>query len=208
MSTTLAIRKKVAYCLAFDIVRLSADEYWPAPESKDSVELFSMLRLEGFAAAYHTGFAQKLVIVGGEESRYPGEGVVRSVEIEKMLVKQHGVDPGCCEYEISKQNTRGNIQEIKKQMKLGRVSIDHACVVSSYYHLARASALMWEEDLRLPLYPAESLLLIKEPGRLYGLMAEFDGSPFAIRAIQEIVGITDLIRGTSVPQQPAIAASA
>ena len=59
--------------LAFDVIKDKTRKSGFAPAQTDlgsGKNLFGLARLEGFAAIAKLGFAQKIVVIGGNEGRY------------------------------------------------------------------------------------------------------------------------------------------
>jgi len=147
--------------LAFDIEKDpgTASGFIPARiDLGAGKELFADLRLEGFAALLRLGFAEKLIIFGGNEGRYKDETPVinRARAITQMLEYDFGIPHDRLGYFASSSNTLGNVAAIKKQIGSRR-----SAVVSNHYHLPRAALDLTAAGLHVPLHAAEAFILLQ-----------------------------------------------
>lgn len=212
VNSGLAITASIACGLAFDIERDSRRKSGFRPAETDlgsNRALFAELRLEGFAAALATGFAEKLIIAGGDESRYKSETVTidgeerpinRAWAIREMLIHDCGIDPSRVEAFSSRSNTGGNIAIFRSVIEGGHIGPSHCGLVTNHYHLPRASMDLVVNDLRMPLFAAEALILVGRPDCKDLIVHNLGGGPLAERIGEELAGIADKIRGTYAPR--------
>lgn len=196
----LKIRVQTLFGLAFDIEKEPGRRSGFKPASFDmgvGKELFGDLRLEGFAAALKTGFADEIVLAGGDEGRYKNETPVinRAWAIREMLIHDFGIDPRRVQSFASKSNTLGNVGIIRDFMGQSKKPLSECGLMSNLYHLPRAHLDIVAHDVPLRLFAAESLLLIEQPAIKNDLVQRLGEGPLAERMVEEIGGIADKIRG-------------
>jgi hypothetical protein len=201
MSGTLKINVKTLFGLAFDIEKDESRKSGFKPASIDlgiGKELFGDLRLDGFAAALTTGFADELVLAGGDEGRYKGETPVinRAWAIREMLIHDYGIDARRVKSFASKSNTLGNVGIIREFIRENGRSLEECGLMTNLYHLPRAHMDIVAHDVPLQLFAAESLYLIEQPDRKNDLVRRLGEGPMAERMAEEIAGIADKIRGS------------
>lgn len=189
--------------LAFDIEKTkdTASGFKPGRiDAGAGKELFADLRLEGFAALLRLGFAEKLILFGGNEGRYKGEVPIinRAWAITQMLEKDFGIAPDRLGYVASNSNTGGNVAAIKKAIGTKR-----SVVVSNHYHLPRASTDLAAAGLREPPQPAEAFILLEDRTLKETLVERLGGGPLAERMVEEIQGMADKLQGTYAPRTDA-----
>jgi len=197
--------------LAFDIVK---DEDTPderafpvsglKPARLDagaSKELFADLRLEGFAKLLELRFVDKLVVFGGDESRYKGQEPVinRAESITKMLEYDFDIPRERLGHFASRSNTIGNVEAIKKQ-----VGKKEGLVVTNHYHIPRAHRMLWKAGVRVPLLPAEAFILLADRSRKESIYKRLGEGPLADRMVEEIQGIADDIIDAYVPRTDVV----
>lgn len=200
MSVDLKIRLQTVFGLAFDIEKDPGRKSGFKPASIDlgiGKELFGDLRLDGFAAALKTGFADELILAGGDEGRYKGETPVinRAWAIREILIHDYGIDSARIQSFASKSNTLGNVGIIRDFIAGNERSLDKCGLMTNLYHLPRAHMDVVAHDMPLRLFAAESLYLIEQPDRKNDLVRRLGEGPMAERMAEEISGIADKIRG-------------
>jgi hypothetical protein len=201
MDGTLKIKVRTLFGLAFDIEKDAGRKSGFKPASIDlgiGKELFGDVRLDGFAAALTTGFADELVLAGGDEGRYKGETQVinRAWAIREMLIHDCGIDAERIKSFASKSNTLGNVGIIRDFIAMNGRSLDECGLMTNLYHLPRAHMDIVAHDVPLRLFAAEALYLIEQPDRKNDLVARLGEGPMAERMVEEIAGIADKIRGS------------
>lgn len=200
-------RALTAFGFAFDIERTADTSSGFKPAESDlsaQKSLFGNLRLAGFASLIRTSFAQKLIVIGGNERRYADDvtaPINRAAAICKMLADDFGVDPTQLSAIVSEPNTAGNVEALKAYVKNEGVSLINSIGVSSHYHIPRIHVLLTLAGLTLELLPAEAFTLY-EAGTLHELAAQksglslaFGGGSFAERVVEEIAGIAAKLSG-------------
>ncbi|NBV76651.1 hypothetical protein EBR66_00575 [bacterium] len=195
-----------AYGLAFDVEKDLGRRsgFKPALTDLGSRKyLFGELRLAGFASLLRLGYAEHLVLVGGNEGRYKSEEPVvnRAHAIKEMLVHDHEISPSKLSAVASNSNTGGNIAIIRDQQAL---EPRDAFVVTNHYHLPRAAMDISAAGLMLPLFSAESFLLLAEKWSKEQLIDAFGQGTLAERVAEEIQGIADKLRGTYKPRTDVV----
>ena len=198
---TLAITVRTLFGLAFDVEKDSSRKSGFKPASIDlgiGKELFGDLRLDGFAAALRCGFADELILAGGDEGRYKGETPIinRASAIMQMLIHDYCVDASRVQAFASKSNTLGNVGIIRDFIKANGRSVDECGLITNLYHLPRAHMDVIAHDVPLRLFAAESLYLIERPDTKNELVHRLGEGPMAERMAEEIAGIADKIRGS------------
>jgi hypothetical protein len=205
MSTGLTVQARTAFGLACDVQKAAGKRSGFEPAEGDlrsGVKLFGDLRVMGFAAALQTGFADKLVVVGGIEARYRDEHIGRADAIRQMLIDDFGVAPGRVEALTSEPNSMGNLTAIMAEMDRRKLAAADCALISSAYHLPRASLdLVTSGGAALRLFPAEAFWLLgsasgeERAARKAQLVAGFGGGALAERLAAELNGIADMIGG-------------
>ncbi len=193
-----------AFGLAFDVERDPNRLSGFRPAETDlgvRKALFGDLRLEGFAAMLRLGFAEKLIIIGGNEKRYENEAepVNRAYAIVQMLVHDHDNEPDRVTHIASKSNTSGNITALVQIMSKNGLDPGTCGVVSSHYHLPRAEFDLREAGVLVRTFPAEAFILLEGRHHLKWLIKRFGGGPLAERSAYEIKGLGDKITGNYQP---------
>jgi hypothetical protein len=164
-------------------------------------KLFGDLRLEGFAALLKTGFAERLIVVGGAEARYKDKQIGRAYAVREILLRDLGVDAERIEAMHSEPNTSGNVAAIKRIVEERSLQSNDCAVVSSHYHLPRVHMDLWANGLLMPIFSAEafSLLAREDPKErlIYKdqMIRRFGQGALAQRMVDEIGGIADKMRG-------------
>ena len=203
----LGLSVKKAFGLAFDIQKSekrTKSGFEPAVfDLGAGKELFGDIRLDGFAAMLRIGFAEHLVVIGGDEGRYKNELPVinRAWAIREMLVHDFEIAPDRVLSFSSKSNTDGNIAIIKAVM--AEFVVEETAnfgVISNLYHLPRARLDLDAGGLILSTYAAEAFWLLEQDDRKDLLVERFGGGPLAERIAEEVQGIADKIRGSYVPR--------
>lgn len=194
----LKIRLSTLFGLAFDIEKAPTKSGFKPADIDLGVgkALFGDLRLAGFAAALQTGFAKRLVLTGGDEGRYKGEGINRAWAIGQMLIHDYDIDGDRIRTFPSKSNTLGNVGIIKSFIEEHDIRFAGTGLMTNLYHLPRASMDLVAHDIPLQLFAAESLWLIEHPELKDELLSRLGGGLLAERAVEEIAGIADKIRGS------------
>lgn len=195
----------VVFGLAFDVQKNDSQKsgFEPAPyDLSSNKRLYGELRLEAFASLLQLGFAQRLVIVGGNEARYKDEVPVtnRAWAIREMLIDDLGMPAQKIRSVSSVGNTGGNIAAMKENMRRCYGTSGYA-VVSNFYHLPRIGYDLAEAGLAIRCFPAEAFLMIEGVLSREELVVRLGGGDLAERDAQEIQGIADKLRGTY--QSPA-----
>lgn len=208
MERKLAMSVNTAFGLAFDIEKSPNRKSGFKPAQFDlgaRKELFGDIRLEGFAALLQIGFAETLVIVGGNEGRYKDDAPIinRAAAIREMLVHDFGISPDRVFSIASNSNTGGNIVAIVERMNGKALSWKECAVVSNFYHIPRASLDLAAAKLELPLYPAEAFWFLENEDRKLELITRLGGGSLAERIAEEVQGIADKLRGTYKPRTDA-----
>lgn len=202
---SLAIHIKSAFGLAFDVERTSDRKSGFKPALFDlgaGKFLFGNLRLDGFAASLKTGFAEMLVLAGGDEGRYKDEKppVNRANAIREMLVHDCGIDPERVRALPSRSNTGGNIAVIRSFIESENLRPEDCGLVSNHYHLPRAHLDLTASGLPLRMFSAEALWLLEDAERKNELIKRLGEGHLAERYAEEIAGIADKMRGTYEPR--------
>lgn len=161
-------------------------------------ELFAPERLDGFAAALNTGFADELILAGGDEGRYKGETptINRAWAIGQMLIGDYDIDPRRIQTFASKSNTLGNVGIIRDFMQRNERSLGDCGIMTNLYHLPRAHMDLDAHGIPLRLFAAEALWLIEHPDGKNDLVHRFGEGPMAERMVEEVAGIADKLRGS------------
>lgn len=212
MEEKLAVPVSAAFGLAFDIEKAADRKSGFKPAQFDlgaGKELFGDLRLDGFASLLRIGFAQRLVIVGGNEGRYKNETPVinRAAAIREMLLRDYDIPPDRVSSFASNSNTGGNIAVIGAQMKQSALGWGDCAVVSNLYHLPRAFLDLTAGNLPVPIYAAEAFWLLEDERRKNDLIERLGGGALAERITEEVQGIAHKLRGTYKPRTDAPAVS-
>jgi hypothetical protein len=185
--------------LAFDIEKASTKSgFQPARfDLGAGKELFADLRLDGFASLLKLGFAQKLIIFGGNEGRYKDEGPIinRGWAITEMLIHDFDIPTERLDFVASNSNTGGNIEAIRDS-----VGKRESVVVSNHYHAPRAALDLVAAGLLMPFYSAEAFWLLENPDGKEVLVERLGGNPYAERTVEEIQGIAHKLKGTYNPR--------
>lgn len=201
----LGERAKVAFLLALD-VEYGKNGEWCIAETHYGTGLsqFGEPWIHGVHAVLEKGLAEKLVIVGGVEQRYPDESTPRPNIIKHILTKG-GADPERIECLLSQPNTVGNAIAIREWLDLNsRFVGDDYIVVCAYWHVARASLDLYGQHINAPIFPAEAVMLAsadredQEAERFLlcrDLRSAWGGSALAERAVAECNGIADKLTG-------------
>jgi hypothetical protein len=210
MDSSLAIRVGTVFGLAFDIEK-AADRksgFKPADVDLSSrLNLFGILRLEGFAAALQSGFAERIILVGGLEGRYPEEAIGRAIAIRKMLLEDYDIPSARVDALQSPPNTGGNIDTIRNGIREKGLVTNACALLSSHYHLPRVQMDLQAANLALRVYPAEAFLLLKSEtpeerkALKRQLIIRFGAGSLAERMVQEVNGIADKIGGVYASQE-------
>jgi hypothetical protein len=204
MATSVAIRVRTAFGLAFDIEKAPERKSGFKPAEVDlssRKKLFGNLRLKGFAAALQSGFARSIILVGGLEGRYPDEAIGRATAIRKMLLEDCGIPSRRVDALQSAPNTGGNVNIIKARIREEGLVASECALLSNHYHLPRVQMDLRANRLALQLYPAEAFLLLKSgtpedrKALKRQLVTGFGDGPLAERIAEEINGIADKISG-------------
>jgi uncharacterized SAM-binding protein YcdF (DUF218 family) len=186
--------------LAFDIEKSgsTASGYEPAEYQLTewgSIPLFSKIRLEATAAAYHLGIAKQAVIFGGVEKRYqPAESIGRADAIRQMLIHDYDVSPDWVASVTTKPNTQGNIESIRSWR--GRRPWNSLNALTNHYHIPRASRPFSTAGIPLVFHAAEEILLLTAEGGderkiLRSKLGEDFGQDLAWRSVMEANGMAD-----------------
>jgi hypothetical protein len=212
MEEKLAVSVDTAFGLAFDIEKAPERKSGFKPAQLDlgaGKELFGDLRLDGFASLLRIGFAQRLVIVGGNEGRYKNETPVinRAAAIREMLLHDYGIPSDRVTSFVSNSNTGGHIAIIGKRMEQSALGWGDCAVVSNHYHLPRAFLDLAAGNLPIPIYPAEAFWLLEDERRKNDLIERLGGGALAERVAEEVQGIAHKLRGTYKPRTDAPAVS-
>lgn len=189
----------VVFGLAFDVEKAPGRKSGFQPAQFDlgaGKNMFGDIRLEGFAALLRTGFAAKLIVVGGLEGRYSSEHIPRAWAICEMLEKDFGIPRDQLSFLVSRSNTGGNVEMIRNEVA-GR---SNPVTISSHYHLARAAFDFAEKNLPSTLLAAESFVLIENRDLKEVLVERFGGGPLAERILEEVQGMADKLLGTYKPR--------
>lgn len=201
--SVFALSIDTAFGLAFDIEKAPTKSgYRPAAlDLGAGKELFGNIRLKGFASLLRIGFAEQIVVIGGNEGRYKGETptINRAAAIAEMLIHDCDIDRYRVRSIPSNSNTGGNIAAMKEYMRDARADRKYG-VVSNHYHLPRAFLDLSAAGLHLPLFAAEAFLFLEQPDKKNDIIAELGEGPLAERCAEEMQGIADKIRGTYKPR--------
>jgi hypothetical protein len=205
MSGQLAVSVKVLFGLAFDIEKDSNRKSGFRPADIDlgaKMKLYGDVRLAGFAAALQTGFAQKLILAGGDEGRYKNETPIinRAESIRKMLIDDYDIDPTLVDAYPSRSNTGGNIAIFSGILVDQQLMQSDCGLMTNLYHEVRASWDLMAGGLWLRLVPAESMILLANPDAKGELIRALDGGELARRIVEEANGIMEKVRGTYAPR--------
>jgi hypothetical protein len=208
MGLNLAVSVDTAFGLAFNVEKAPEHPGGFLPARFDfgaRKELYGDLRLNGFAALLRTGFAKRLIIVGGDEAAYKDEtpSINQGWAIREMLICGFDIDPARVEAVESKSDTSGNIAAIAAKMKDDGLDARSCAVVSNLYHLPRAAMDLAAAGLPMPLYPAESFILLEDERHRDALIERLEEGRLGGRVAQEALGIADKLRGTYVPHTEA-----
>lgn len=196
----LAITVDTVFGLDFFIEKTPERKSGFKPADSDfGGKLFCDLRTEGFAALLRVGFAKQLVLTGTNEVRM--KNINRGWATREMLVHDLGADPDRILYMPSEWATSGNAKAIASYLLITQPCHLQFAVVSSHFHLPRASILLAATGIQFPLYPAEAFLLVEDMNRKQEIVERLDGSPLAKRVVNELQGIAHLILGIYKPRK-------
>lgn len=215
----------IGFGLAFDVERTAGTiSGWRPARTKvnSQLRLFAKARLLGFVAALESGWAEKMVIVGGNEGRYMLEHPPpnQAKAIEEMLVMDHSIPRSQVRSMRSLSNTIGNVAMIRKIVQDEKLSASDCAVLTSMYHVLRVKMDLQDAGLGdMPVFPAEALWLYQARydlerarrktqlarmltggTRWWDVLAFFVASPFAKRTADEINGICQKIEKTYRPR--------
>jgi hypothetical protein len=189
--------------LAFDIERTTATRsgYKPARYDMGGIqELFGELRLAGFAAMLRMNIVTKITIVGGDEGRYKNDSPInRAVAIREMLIHDCGIDPARVDAIPSKSNTLGNVGIIRD-----RTRSPNDIVVTSHYHIPRATMDIAAEGLSLKMIAAEAFMVLEDPTTKDLIIESLGGNALAMRCAEEIQGIAHKLNGSYQSRTDAV----
>lgn len=194
---TLAITVDVAFVLTAEVEKdpSTASGYRCAAEQMtQGGQLYGEARYRGVAAMTRLGFAKRVIIVGGQEMRYPEENITRSLAFKAILEEDMGA-VGTIDAALSTAaaTTMTSLEVMRSEM--ARNPTVNYVVVTSYYHAPRTQAQLFWKEVLLPVYPAEAFILAECVGYKEPLIEEFGGGPFANRVCNEISGVADLLMG-------------
>lgn len=205
MTTNLAIRVRIFFGLAFDIEKTIERKSGFRPAEYDlssHKKLFGDLRLDGFSSMLESGFAERLIVIGGIERRYPNESVGRAWVIRKMLIEDLGISSERIDAVSSAPNTGGNIETIGLILRERCLEPQECAIVSNHYHLPRIQFDLRANKLLIATYPAEAFQLLncKSPeertARKSELIERLGSGHLAERLAEEINGIADKLIGS------------
>jgi hypothetical protein len=212
-NSALKITVSTVFGLAFDVDRSSAAPSGFKPALTDlgsGKRLFGEARLRGFASLLRIGFADTLVLIGGDEGRFKGEEpcVNRAVAIRDMLVSDYGCTASRIRAIPSSSNTGGNIQIIRGELERQALDFEDYAVVNSHYHLPRTQLDLIAAGVLAQMFSAEAFWLLEGQASKDMLIATLGGGPLAERMSEEIHGVCDKIRGSYKPRTDVVAGSA
>lgn len=189
----------VAFGLDFDVEKDESRRsgFKPAVFDKSGTSLFGDLRLDGWAAMMQHGLASTLLLVGGDESRYPGENLNRGFALKEILVADKGVPNGKVDWFKSVANTQGNIDKIQELIQSQVLDVSRCGIVTNFYHLLRLQHFLDAANLSIRTYPAEAFWLWEDDNgaKFTELTMRLGGNPLAERMASEIKGITAFLQG-------------
>lgn len=178
---------KIVFVLGADVEKDSKGNLVLAKVDKSNLPLYSEWRLRAVQWLWQKKLADKCVIVGGKEGRYPAENILRPQVMKDLLIDTCGVPESLLVAQESEPNTTGNMVAIECYLKENAIDAKECAFLTNFYHIPRA--LVYLHDIGLFLRPlaAESFFIEKEPEirRDYG-QAEFD---FHDRLIAELKGM-------------------
>ncbi len=161
--------------------------------------LFGELRFRGIAAMTRLGFADRIVIIGGKEDRYPDEHISRSEAFKAILEKDFGAAGEIVAHTQSGTTTSMDAYSVMER-EMGGFAPENYALVSSKYHLARLEAQMSGLYVRhIPRWPAEAFLLVEDPDRFQSMLEAFGEGDLAFRDMLELRGIASVLTGTYKP---------
>jgi hypothetical protein len=204
-------------------VAVSATPYGFSPlESQHDLPLFGRLRWEGWAAALHANFADRLAVIGGVEAlprkscpediraMFADAGdtlaVPRGLACCHALEHDYRIDRARLGWSLSDGNTGGNVAVIA-QMIRGLAATSNLVISTNHYHLPRVIMDLAAGGIAgVPCISAEAFgaaqKILKGDDRLAiraGLIKELGGGPLATRIAAEIGGTADKILGAYQP---------
>lgn len=200
------VKFPVLFGLAFDVERSPIEKSGFKPAQIDlgvGKELFADLRRRGLRAALELGWAEELVIAGGDEGRYKGETPVinRAETIREMLIGD-GIDSARIHAVPSRSNTGGNIAIFRQVLEKRGLEPLSCSLTTNHYHTPRAWAMALEGGLMMWAWPAEAYLIMQ--GMTTNELAhELGEGPLAERCAEEIQGQADMMRKTYKPRTDA-----
>lgn len=149
--------------LSFNVARSSEtlSGYQPSFLSPDGLPLYGSLRLQGFAAAFKAGFADRIVLFGGTEVFSDGYRIARPQAIKEMLVHDLLIPEEVIDTCESSPNSKGNVAAIEAYLlDPARDGRDTYSVVTNHYHIPRVHWELHNAGLvNIGLMPAEAILI-------------------------------------------------
>lgn len=206
-SFMLALQYDLVFGLAFDVA-LSEHGYNPLsgfmPAERclsAGMPLYGDLRLQAFKEAAESGFAHKLLLVGGDEKRPECDGINRAEAIHRMLIRDLDVYHSRVEWKSSVGHTAGNVEVITKVIEERRLVSGAYAVMSNHYHVPRIILDFALAGIPMPVISAEAVWLAASISddqfarRKQLLLRKFGNGEFVERVVEEIQGIAHKIRG-------------
>lgn len=182
------------------------------------IPLLAVSRWRGFAAAINHGFAEKLVMLGGQEklkeTEVPSDVramldakpdpdgyimVPRGLATIHGLIRAYEVPADRLDYEVTVGNTGGNVGAINRVLKASGLQPEEVGVSTNLYHLPRAFMDLHDAGFTaIKPIPAEAFWLAttakdspKRKVMLGQLTDEFGQSPLTKRVVMELNGAAD-----------------
>ncbi len=173
-----------------------ADIQWSTRSEAQPAKLFAELRFRGVAAMTRLGFADRVMIIGGVEDRYPGENISRSEAFKAILEKDFVAVGEIVAHQQSGTTMTANAFAVMES-GIGTGLPENHAVISSKYDLARIDAQMSGLYLRhIQRWPAEAFSLVEDPSRFDAMCVAFGGGPLAFREMLELRGIAAILTGS------------
>lgn len=199
MPASKLIDKKVAaICLTTEVEVDQAEPHgyrFSDRQRTTGKRLYSDERFSGIAAAMRLGLAYNYFIVGGQEDRYPGQGINRAVVTKLLLEKEYGaVSMIHAKWQSAHSVTQDVVATFTDGKPEIKANIADYVVVTNWYHAVRTTDLFRLKGWPLRVLPAEAFLLIEGMSKVE-LVDRFGGGDFAERCVDECHYFADQLRG-------------
>lgn len=174
----------LGFCLAVDE---AAGQF--IPEDSYGNPNYPDLRVAGYAAAYHGGFVDEIVLFGPTHESTFMRSRLTCLGVPSEVIAEHD----------TQVSTYGNGVVMKQFVQDHNIPWGKAIMSSSAYHI-RAPYFGHENGIQLEFVPAEAFLFAvrpqdEKPELFRNLTARFGGGELVHRFVSEIQGIGDNLAG-------------